>query len=127
MSIFAKRAVSSVGSERMLHTHEVIGSNPIQPTTPPHPDNVGIFCFPEEPAELAQQGTDEKQKSRRRRSPEGWGGEDKHNRITEGFPSVSQHTFPIPASAGFLYLSAFFIFLSGFFTMSYYPERWVSG
>jgi hypothetical protein len=26
------RDVSSVGSERMLHTHEVTGSNPVRPT-----------------------------------------------------------------------------------------------
>ena len=32
--------VSSAGSERMLHTHEVTGSNPVRPTSPGHP---GLF------------------------------------------------------------------------------------
>ncbi len=31
--LFFSRDVSSVGSERMLHTHEVNGSNPLRPTT----------------------------------------------------------------------------------------------
>ena len=33
------RDVSSVGSERMLHTHEVTGSNPVRPTRIP-PENI---------------------------------------------------------------------------------------
>ena len=32
VSLYIKGVVSSVGSERMLHTHEVTGSNPVQPT-----------------------------------------------------------------------------------------------
>lgn len=32
------RDVSSVGSERMIHIHEVTGSNPVHPTRAPNPN-----------------------------------------------------------------------------------------
>ena len=38
-----------------------------------------------------------------------------------------QNEPPAMEANGVLYFIAFFILLSGFFTMSCYPERWVSG